>query len=81
VLLIFNLMLQNLFYAARFYLYVYISFVGMIWHPMIVRWCLYLKQKSTAAYDAFRDSEFIRLTESYLTIRITQGLTMDFYPM
>jgi len=53
----------------------------MRWHPMIVKWCLYLRQKSTAAYDALRDSGFIRLPESYLTIRITQGVTMDFYPM
>lgn len=38
--------------------------VGMRWHPMIVRWCLYLRQKSTAAYDALRDSGFIRLPSS-----------------
>ena len=24
---------------------------GMWWHPMIIRWCLYLKHKSSAAYE------------------------------
>ncbi|KAH3783282.1 hypothetical protein DPMN_161217 [Dreissena polymorpha] len=26
---------------------------GMRWHPMIIRWCLYLRQKSETAYDVF----------------------------
>ena len=34
---------------------------GMRWHPMILRWCLYLRQKSNTAYDALRDSGFITL--------------------
>ena len=31
---------------------------------MIVRWCLYLRQKSSAAHDALRDSGFVTLPSS-----------------
>ena len=24
------------------------------WHPMLIRWCLYVKMLSTTAYDALR---------------------------
>ncbi|CAC5403380.1 THAP9 [Mytilus coruscus] len=34
---------------------------GMRWHPMIIRWCLYMRNKSAKAYDAMRDSGFIQL--------------------
>ena len=27
---------------------------GMRWHPMIIRWCLYLRSKSAKAYDGMR---------------------------
>jgi len=33
----------------------------MRWHPMIIKWCLHLKMLSSAAYYAFRTSEFITL--------------------
>ncbi|KAJ8309864.1 hypothetical protein KUTeg_011729 [Tegillarca granosa] len=36
----------------------------MRWHPMIVRWCLFMRQKSTKAYDAMRESGFINLPSS-----------------
>ena len=29
---------------------------GMRWHPMMVRWCLYLRHQSNIAYDVLRDS-------------------------
>lgn len=34
---------------------------GMRWHPMIIRWCLYIRHKSAAAYDALRESGFVNL--------------------
>ncbi|KAJ8311135.1 hypothetical protein KUTeg_011313 [Tegillarca granosa] len=37
---------------------------SMRWHPMIVRWCLFMRQKSTKAYDAMRESGFINLPSS-----------------
>ena len=38
---------------------------GMRWHPMIIRRCLYMKSKSSKAYDAMRDSGFITLPGPY----------------
>ena len=29
---------------------------GMRWHPMMVRWCLYLRHQSNKAYSTLRDS-------------------------
>ena len=37
---------------------------GMCWHPMIIRWCLYIRHKSQKAYDAMKDSGFISLPSS-----------------
>lgn len=37
---------------------------GMRWDPTIIRWCLNIRQKSSAAYDALRDSGFIELPSS-----------------
>ncbi|XP_060077288.1 uncharacterized protein LOC132556865 [Ylistrum balloti] len=34
---------------------------GMRWHPMIIRWCLYLRHRSSKAYDALRETGFIKL--------------------
>lgn len=34
---------------------------GMRWHPMIVKWCIFLKSKSANTYDALRNSGFIHL--------------------
>ncbi|CAC5412162.1 THAP9 [Mytilus coruscus] len=34
---------------------------GMRWHPMIIRWCLYMRNKSAKAHDAMRESGFIQL--------------------
>ncbi|XP_070562112.1 uncharacterized protein [Ptychodera flava] len=33
----------------------------MRWHPTIIRWCLFLKFKSSACYDALRKSGFVKL--------------------
>jgi hypothetical protein len=34
---------------------------GIRWHPMIIRWCLAIRQKSQAAYDTVREAGFIKL--------------------
>ena len=34
---------------------------GRRWHPLIIRWCLYLRHHSSKAYDALRDSGCILL--------------------
>ncbi|CAC5369285.1 THAP9 [Mytilus coruscus] len=34
---------------------------GMRWHPMLIRWCLFMRSKSVKAYDSMRDSGFIKL--------------------
>ncbi|CAC5356777.1 THAP9 [Mytilus coruscus] len=34
---------------------------GMRWHPMLIRWCLFMRSKSVKAYDSMRDSCFIKL--------------------
>jgi len=36
----------------------------MRWHPMVIRWCLYLRRKSSTAYEALRDSGFVTLPSS-----------------
>ncbi|XP_063403610.1 uncharacterized protein LOC134687330 [Mytilus trossulus] len=34
---------------------------GMRWHPMLIRWCLFMRSKSAKAYDSMRDTGFIKL--------------------
>ena len=34
---------------------------GIRWHPLIIRWCLYLRHQSSKAYDLIRDSGCIAL--------------------
>ena len=34
---------------------------GMRWHPMIIKWCIYLKSRSSGTYDALCNSGFISL--------------------
>ncbi|CAC5363149.1 THAP9 [Mytilus coruscus] len=55
---------QRLFWTEQMKCMNLQSTKGMRWHPMILRWCLYLRQKSSAAYDALRDSGFITLPSS-----------------
>lgn len=33
----------------------------MRWHPMIVKWCLYIRSKRTEAYNSVKDTGFIKL--------------------
>ena len=34
---------------------------GILWHPAIIRWCLYLHHRSSGAYSTFRKSSVIAL--------------------
>eukprot|EP00731_Ephydatia_muelleri_P032133 Em0023g640a len=34
---------------------------NMRWHPLMIRWCLYLRYRSSGAYDALRESGCIKL--------------------
>ena len=52
---------QRLFWMQQFKSLSVKSSKGMRWHPMILRWCLYLRHKSNAAYESLRDSGFITL--------------------
>ncbi|XP_069106990.1 uncharacterized protein [Argopecten irradians] len=53
--------LQRLFWEEQAKFASAKSAKGMRWHPMVIRWCLYLRQKSSAAYEAMRNSGFIHL--------------------
>ncbi len=34
---------------------------GMKWHPMMIRWCIYLRHKSSGAYELLRESGCLKL--------------------
>lgn len=34
---------------------------GMRWHPSMIRWCLFLRHKSSGAYEALRESGVLKL--------------------
>ncbi len=34
---------------------------GMRWHPLMIKWCLYLRHQSSKAYELIRDSGVIKL--------------------
>ncbi|CAC5408448.1 THAP9 [Mytilus coruscus] len=38
----------------------------MRWHSMLIKWCIYLKSKSTSTYDSLRHSGFIKLPSERL---------------
>ncbi|CAG2224812.1 unnamed protein product [Mytilus edulis] len=44
---------------------------GMRWHPMLIKWCIYLKSKSTSTYDSLRHSGFIKLPSERLLYNYT----------
>ncbi|VDI28119.1 Hypothetical predicted protein [Mytilus galloprovincialis] len=39
---------------------------GMRWHPMLIKWCTYLKSKSTSTFDSLRHSGFIKFPSERL---------------
>ena len=34
---------------------------GIRWHPLMIKWCIYLRHQSSKAYDTLRDSSCISL--------------------
>lgn len=34
---------------------------GIRWHPLMIKWCLYLRHQSSKAYDTLRDSGCVSL--------------------
>ena len=46
---------------------------GMRWHPLMIKWCLYLKSLSTAAYETLRD--VIRLPSTRTLLDYTHWMT------
>ena len=48
---------------------------GMRWHPMIIRWCLYIRSKSEKAYEAMRESGFINLPSNRTLFDYSHFLT------
>lgn len=53
--------LQRLFWEQQLKYAQSRSTKAMRWHPMIIRWCLYLQHKSAKAYEAIRGMGFIGL--------------------
>ena len=48
---------------------------GMRWHPLMIKWCLYLKSLSTAAYETLRD--VIRLPSTRTLRDYTHWMTAE----
>ena len=51
---------------------------GMRWHPMIIKWCLYMRSKSAKCYESMREAGFISLPSSrtlYDYTRCTRAAT------
>ena len=38
---------------------------AMRWHPLMVKWCLYLQHKSSGAYELLRESGVIKLPSQH----------------
>ncbi|WAR11614.1 hypothetical protein MAR_025794 [Mya arenaria] len=56
---------------------------GIRWHPMIIRWCLYLQHTSNKSYKALRQSGFIKMPSSHTLFdnshftKSTNGITAE----
>lgn len=58
---------------------------GMRWHPLMVKWCLYLRHKSSGAYDVMRKTGCIALPSDrtlrdythYVTTKVGFSLEVD----
>ena len=53
---------------------------SMRWHPLFIKWCIYLRHLSGSAYDFLRESGFwlYHLKELLETILITYRQPLDF---
>ena len=55
----------------------------MKWHPLMIKWCLYLHYKSSGAFEALRESGCLKLpSQSTLkdythAIKAANGFTLD----
>ena len=53
--------IQRLFWAQQKKYLKLVNKRNMKWHPMIIKWCLFMKSKSSSTYDAVRKAGFIHL--------------------
>ena len=38
---------------------------GMRWHPLVIKWCIYLQYKSSSTYEALRSTGVIKLPSGH----------------
>ena len=51
---------------------------SMRWHPLFIKWCLYLKHLSSKAYEMIRDSGCISLPSHYTHfVQSTSGFSAE----
>ena len=55
---------QRLFWEQQLKFHKLKGKTGMKWHPMMIKWCLYMRSKSAKAYDAMKEAGFISLPRS-----------------
>ena len=55
---------QRLFWEQQLKFHKFKGKTGMKWHPMMIKWCLYMRSKSAKAYDAMKEAGFISLPRS-----------------
>ena len=53
--------IQRLFWAQQKKYMTLVNKKSMKWHPMIIKWCLFMKSKLSSTYDAVRKAGFIHL--------------------
>ena len=46
---------------------------GMCWHPLMIKWCLYLRHQSSKAYETLRESGCIHRSMLYVTTPIVSS--------
>ncbi|KAL5500013.1 hypothetical protein EMCRGX_G011503 [Ephydatia muelleri] len=56
---------------------------AMKWHPLMIKWCLYLRYKSSGAYEALRESGCLKLPSQRTlrdythVVKAANGFTLD----
>ena len=63
---------QHIFWSSQYNAAQQKSSTGLRWNPAMIRWCIFLQQKSSAAYDLIRKSNCIRLPSQRTLRRYTQ---------
>ena len=69
--------LERLFWEQQKYYNCLANKRNMKWHPMIIKWCILLKSKSSSTYDAVRKAGFIHLPSERTLQDYTNILTRD----